>query len=114
MARTKVILLNALPVNAFAGRKVFTLVFSRKTVKELKEIIEMAEKNKVPVESYIRHPATVEFLKKNSIDVEASSGLYQYNENHIIFVVTLLRPVRGAEIEKISEEEVLIYQVYES
>ena len=61
--------------------------------------------------SFIRHQATIELLKSLGIDLEVSSGLYQYQDGDVIYVVTLRRPVRGAEVEGLSLEDLLIHKV---
>ncbi|MEM3457633.1 hypothetical protein [Thermofilum sp.] len=56
---------------------------------------------------YIRHPATIAVLKAIGIPLseQTNSGLYVYQPNDIMIVVTLRNPTRGQEQTQVSPQE---------
>ena len=114
-----VVLLNSLPLNAldWFSNTVYTIIVRKFSTRELREYIKFLKKEglSVTIKCYIRHKATVELLKKIlGVDIEVSSELYEYpgmHSDHIIFVITLKRPVRGQEVDNITESDIDIFKV---
>jgi hypothetical protein len=113
MEESRIVLLNALPLNAFLYSSFNISVRKLDNLKELKKRIErISEGGNKSVVSYIRHPATVQLLQKNGIKAETISMLYQYFPGDRIFVITLgLFQQRGQEKTELEESDVLIYEV---
>ena len=101
------VFLNALPLNALPRKP---LVLKVAPVKP--EVLRQLAPEMKPRVSYIRHPATIELLNKLfNLDLQVSNELYKYQKEDVLYVITLKKPVRGAEVENLTENDVLIYQV---
>ena len=104
---TRFVFLNALPLNALP-RKPLVLKVAPVKPEVLRQLADMMK----PKASYIRHPATIELLNKLfNLNLRVSSELYKYQLGDVIYVITLKKPVRGVEVEDLTENDVLIYQV---
>lgn len=104
------VFLNSLPLSAFSFRKPFRLVITPVRPEVLKSLAPLI--NRHPVTSYIRHESTIQLLNKlYGLQLTTGSGLYQYTEGDILYVVTLKRPIRGAEVKNLGPEDIQIYQV---
>ena len=102
------VFLNALPLNSLKIDRPVKLVVTPVNPQVLKQLVPEMK----PRVSYIRHPATVKMLNKLfGLDLDVSSGLYSYQPGDVLYVVTLRRPIRGAEVGNVTVEDVLIYQV---
>ena len=102
----KVVLLNALPLNAFPFSS-FNLKVQNIAIDELKALIT----GKTAI-NFIRHPATVQLLSNVlGIDLTPSPGIYQYSQDDEIVVITLKTPQRGQEVQEIQQSDLLIYKV---
>jgi len=105
------VFLNALPLNALPQAQLELSVVPV-DIDKLRERLKLAQRRGIKIVSYIRHPATVELINKLlNLDLKPSSELYKYETGDLMFVVTLKKPIRGAEIEKVSKEDVTIYEV---
>jgi len=105
---TRFVFLNALPINVLNITKPTKLVITPVKPEVLRQLADMMR----PVKSYIRHPATVSLLNRLfNLGLETSSELYRYQRGDIIYVVTLKKPVRGAEVTDLTENDIEIYQV---
>jgi hypothetical protein len=110
MADYRVVLLNALPLNMFPESWSRFAIQVWKVSEEdlLRYIAEATE-----VKCYIRHPATVQFLRELlGEEIQPSSELYKYDPRDVVFIVTLRAPVRGQEATEVSAGDVEIYKVY--
>jgi hypothetical protein len=64
------------------------------------------------IKSYIRHPGTVETLQRVlGIPLPASADLYRYEEGDEVYIVTLKSPVRGQEVQLVSEHDLEVYHI---
>jgi len=108
----RVVLLNALPLNAVKYDN-FVITVSRVTVDHMRRYLKnLRDYVQYELKCYIRHSATVDLLNKLlNIDLGTSNELYQYQDGDIIFVVTLKKPTRGAEVINLSEEDIEIFRV---
>ena len=97
--KTKLVLLNALPISAFPTDEV-TLRIRRISFEELEKIAATAT-----VESYIRHPATVELISRYVPNITSSAALYTWKPGDVIVTVTLRTPQRGTEITELKKED---------
>jgi|GEM_PF-3600049 len=100
------VFLNGLPLNALPEKPI-VLKVTPLTPEQLKEMVPKMKQ----IVSYVRHPATVRLLNGLGLSLEASSGLYKYEKGDVIIVVSLRRPVRGAEIENVTINDLLIHKV---
>ena len=104
---TRYVFLNALPLNALP-RKPLVLKVAPVKPEVLRQLADMMK----PRASYIRHPATVKLLNKLfNLDLQVSNELYKYQKEDVLYVVTLKRPVRGAEVEDLTENDIEVFQV---
>jgi len=102
----KVVLLNALPLNAFPMQN-FTLKVQSITINELKTLISDKQ-----VVNYVRHQATVSLLSSLlNINLQANPSTYQFTQGDTIVVITLKTPQRGQEVTTISVNDLIIYKV---
>ena len=109
-----IIFLSAFPVNILPWSKedsywhteAFTVVFKKIRLDDLIEFIGDKE-----VYCYIRHPPTVNILRKYFKLVDKSSEQYAYNDKDYIYIFALyIRPDKGKDVE-ITEEDLLILEV---
>ena len=101
--KTRLILLNALPLNAIQSE--CSTILCRKI--QLSEVVELIMN--YDVENYIRHESTVKLLAKLSgKDLKPSSELYKHEDRDILVIITLKRPIRGQEVE-VTEEDLEAY-----
>lgn len=96
--------LNILPWN-LSDR--FTVLFIKRTLSELKNIIGERE-----VITYIRHAPTNQLLAKYFKLVDKSNEQYVFNPADYIIIVTLLKrtPISGQDMQ-VSENDLLIVDV---
>jgi hypothetical protein len=103
----RLVLLNALPLNAFTGTR-FTITVERVDIETLRTAVREAE----TVECYIRHNATVSMLSTVlGKQLQPSSSLYRYNDGDILYVITLKTPQRGQELTNITQDDIEIFKV---
>lgn len=104
----RVVLLNSLPLNAFSSFSEFTLRVERLSAQQLVSLLEGA----ATVESYVRHPPTVQLLSQLAgRQLPVNGGLYRYQEGDRLVVVVLRSPVRGQEQAQVNLEDVEFYLV---
>jgi len=102
------VFLNALPLNALQINKPTKLVVTPVESKVLKQLVPEMK----PRVSYIRHPGTIQLLNKLfGLDLKQSSELYRYQKGDVLYIITLKKPIRGQEINSVTEDDLLIYQV---
>jgi hypothetical protein len=100
----RVVLLNALPLNAIKYDN-FIIKCSRATLDAIKFIV----KHSSSLENYIRHESTIRLLNNVlGLDLKPSSGLYEHQPLDVMIVVSLKRPIRGQEVE-VREEDLDIF-----
>jgi len=96
----RIVFLNALPLNAIP-LKTF-MIYCTRDMDKIKFFIDVASK----IESYIRHEATVKLVNELfKIDLKSSSGLYTYQRDDKLIIVTLKKPIRGVEVETVKPED---------
>jgi len=101
-ARGRIVVLNALPLNAMPRRHIQLDVIPV-AVQELAGWIQRRVAEGYEVIHFIRHPATVQALRSIGIPLsEPNAGLYAYSHGDIIVVVTLRNPPRGQEQAQVS------------
>jgi hypothetical protein len=106
---SRVVLLNALPLSAFPQSwQDFAIQVRRVDVSYLYVAVREASE----VKCYIRHPATVELLKKLlQVELKPSAELYRYSQEDEVFVITLKAPQRGAEVQEVKPEDLEIFRI---
>ena len=106
----RLVLLNALPLNAIDYRR-FDLSVYRVDFNYFIDSLTEKINRGVELVSYIRHPSTVSLLNKHGITVEPSSGLYKYKNGDVMFIVTVKTPQRGQEMQ-VTESDLDCYIVF--
>jgi len=102
------VFLNALPLTALNIDTVAILKIFKVNHESLKKVVPLMSSKAC----FIRHPATVKLLNKlYGLDLKPSNELYSFKDGDIIHVVVLKKPVRGEEVEKLTENDIDIYQV---
>ena len=112
--KSRIVILNALPLNAFPTSMTFYV--KRIDIFDLIQSIAFHAAHGVDrIESYIRHKSTLEIIKKwlnvINVNIVEKNELYKYQDNDVIFVVTLKKLVRGKEIENITIDDLEIFDV---
>ena len=99
-------MLNALPLNALP-RAPLRLDVVPVEVDSLRWWLGLKRQQGCPVVHYVRHPATVQALRRLGapIDERPSAGLYQYADGDVLVVVTLRQPQRGQETAEVGPED---------
>jgi hypothetical protein len=113
MIMARIVLLNALPINAFPYSEMH-LIVRKVGLERIKNEIEYYTVSGVMpvISNYIRHVATVQLLsQKLGIKLEANPGLYSFMPGDVIFVITLNSPQRGQDVMQVSEQDITIYKV---
>ncbi len=108
----RVVLLNALPLNAFPPEwRDYAIQIMKAELEDVyQDIVEARE-----IKCYIRHPATVQLLQEIfEIELTPSAEAYKYNPDDIVYIVTLKTPQRGKEATEVSLEDVEFYEMYAS
>ncbi|RLE37185.1 hypothetical protein DRJ17_07090 [Candidatus Woesearchaeota archaeon] len=110
----RIILLNALPLNIFKRDvTIYAKPISLQTF--LSEIAEDKIQYDAEVKCYIRHQATIDLLNKYleriGVRIEPSNKLYEFHETDVIYIITLRKPVRGQETNRVSEKDIIIWKV---
>jgi len=101
--RGRVIFLNALPLNSLPRRHIQVDILPV-SLQELAQWIQRRVTEGYIVEHYIRHAATIATLRSLGIPLneQPNSGLYTYQPNDILVVVTLRNPPRGQEVQQVN------------
>ena len=108
---TRYVFLNALPLNALGITKPTRIIVTPVKIDTLRQLAPLMRESG-SVECYIRHPATVNLLNKLlGLNLQPSNGLYSYQLGDVLYVVTLKKPIRGQEINDITENDIDIYQI---
>jgi hypothetical protein len=103
----RLVLLNSFPVNAFSFAA-FTARFEKSSFTEMK----FDELRCGEIACFIRHPATVSLINQElGTKLEPSAGLYKYDTQDIIYIITLRTPERGKEATAVTASEVEIWKV---
>ncbi|MFZ8809169.1 MAG: STIV orfB116 family protein [Pyrobaculum sp.] len=101
-----VALVNAFSVSMFDNPRRLLVEFRRLTIEELQQLTQGA-----PIQSYIRHQGTVQLISQLlGREIQASNSLYVYTSERIVMFV-LQTPQRGAEIQQLRPEDIVIYEV---
>jgi hypothetical protein len=96
--RGRIVILNALPLNALPRRHTQLDVIPV-TIGELAQWIQRRIVEGYEIIHYIRHGTTIATLRATGIPLSETpnAGLYQYQYGDILVVVTLRNPPRGQE-----------------
>jgi hypothetical protein len=98
----RLVVLNGMPLNAFNYDWFDLRVFKLSSVEALRDIANSFKE----IVSYVRHPATVELLSRVlGKELKPNAGLYTYRPGDVLAVVTLKRPLRGAEVTDLRPED---------
>ena len=101
-----------IPISAIPYKK-FLLQVERKSINEIRSMINLFKGMGYNIECYIRHTSTVDILNKAlGLDLKPSSELYSYKDGDILVVVGLKNPVRGKEVKVSSVDDLDIAVVY--
>jgi hypothetical protein len=112
MLRNRLVLLNALPLNAIQLDH-FCIDVRRETIDDLRYYINKAKSINAEIISYIRHEATVNLLNQVlGLSLRPESGLYQWREGDELIIITLKKPIRGQEATEVKIEDLEFFYVY--
>jgi len=101
--RGRVVLLNALPLNALP-RSHLRIDVIPVAINDLVAWSQRRAAEGYELVHFIRHPATIQALMSVGIPLSeaTNSGLYTYQPGDIIVVVSLRNPPRGQEVQQVS------------
>jgi hypothetical protein len=102
--RGRIVILNALPLNALPRRHIQLDVLPV-SLQDLAQWIQRRLQEGYTIEHHIRHPATIATLRQAGIPLTPNAGLYQFDAGDIIVVVTLKTPQRGQEVQQVSSQD---------
>jgi len=105
--RGRIIILNALPLNALPRHHIRLDVLPVSNLNELAAWVQRRVAEGYVVEHYIRHSATIQALRSLGIPLSETpnAGLYSYSPGDVIVVVTLRNPLRGQEVQQVSPQD---------
>ena len=109
----RVVLLNALPLNAIPYER-FAIQVNRLSPDAFEYSILQDLSEGYQIISFIRHKATVELLSEMlGIKIETSNELYKYQESDLIYIVTLKpeKIQRGQEATDLKPEDLAYYYI---
>ncbi len=111
MQRSRLIFLNALPLNSIPLNH-FCVDVRRVDAEFLRFLVREAKSINAEIISYIRHEATLNLLNKIfNLNLVSSPGLYQWRENDEIIVITLKRGII-LDPHDVELEDLEIFHVY--
>jgi hypothetical protein len=113
-APRRAVFLNALPLNALPRAPHLQLdVLHVGNIYELAQWVQRRLQEGFQLVHYIRHAATIATLRALGIPLseQPNSGLYVYQPNDVIVVVTLRNPTRGQEQNVVRPEDLEAYIV---
>jgi len=101
--RGRIIILNALPLNALPRAPHLRLDILPVSISDLTQWVQRRVAEGWQMVHYIRHSATVETLRAIGIPLnpQPNSGLYQYQYGDVLIVITLRNPPRGQEVQQL-------------
>jgi hypothetical protein len=104
--RGRIVILNALPLNALPRRHVQADILPV-AINELVAWIQRRAAEGYELIHYIRHAGTIAALRAAGAPLSETpnSGLYSYREGDILVVVTLRNPPRGQEVSQVSPQD---------
>ena len=115
--KRRLVILPSLPLNIFSDyldyNEEITLRVIRVRLEGAVSYVRRFKHIYSEIKCFIRHEGTVKLLSELlGIELRPSSEVYRFDEDDDIMVVTLKRPVRGAEVEKVSPEDVDVFFVF--
>jgi len=100
-----VVILNALPLNA-VSKKTAVIYCEQLSLGEFVKAFKNYATKAKEVKCYVRHQGTVALLNKMlGVNLIPSDGLYNYEDDDIMFIITLKRPARGQEVTEVKLED---------
>ncbi len=104
--RGRIVILNALPLNALPRRHIQADILPV-AINELVAWIQRRVDEGYELIHYIRHAGTIAALRAAGAPLSETpnSGLYSYREGDILVVVTLRNPPRGQEVSQVSPQD---------
>ena len=104
--RGRVVVLNALPLNALPRRHLALDVLPV-SLQELAMWIQRRLAEGYELMHYIRHGATISVLRSLGVPLseQPNAGLYQYVFGDVLVIVTLRSPQRGQEQQQVSPQD---------
>jgi len=101
--RGRIIILNALPLNALPRAPHLRLDILPVSISDLAVWTQRRLQEGYEIVHYIRHQATISALRAAGIPLSETpnAGLYQYQHGDILVVATLRNPPRGQEVQQL-------------
>jgi len=112
-ARGRVVVLNALPLNALPRRPLHLTVEPITNIVSLAMWLSHMVRQGYEIVHFIRHPATVQLLRGLGAPIPEAPNteLYRWREGDIVVVVTLRQPQRGAEVQALNLGDLEAWEV---
>jgi len=90
----RIVLVGGVAPSMFTGNE-YTMYYKRISLDELRELAKDAD-----VVNYVRHESTVKLLSQVlNRNMQPNPGLYTWQEDDILVIVGLKKPIRGQELE---------------
>jgi hypothetical protein len=105
--RGRIVILNALPLNAFPRAPHLRLDILPVSISDLAVWTQRRLQEGYEIVHFIRHQATIAALRVAGIPLSETpnAGLYQYQHGDILVVATLRNPPRGQEVQQVSPQD---------
>jgi hypothetical protein len=107
--RTKRIILVGGVAPSMFNQNELTMYYKRISLDELRELAKNAE-----VVNYVRHESTVKFLSQTlNRNLQPNPGLYTWQEDDVLVIVGLKKPIRGQEMQVTADDlDLVVVYVY--
>jgi len=103
--KKQVIILNALPVNAFAGKNATIRVMHCSNLDKIIDSVKAVINNNAAI-NYISHDSTAKAL-----GLTPNKGLYAYKDGDVLLIFTLNKPLRNAPDVQVTTSDLDVYLV---
>ena len=101
----QVIVLNALPVNAFAGKNATIRVMHCGNLDKIVDLVKAVINNNAAI-NYISHDSTAKAL-----GLTPNKGLYAYRDGDVLLIFTLNKPLRNTPDIQVTTSDLDVYLV---
>ena len=101
--KKQVIVLNALPVNAFAGKNATIRVMHCGNLDKIIDLVKTVINNNAAI-NYISHDSTAKAL-----GLTPNKGLYAYKDGDVLLIFTLNKPLRNTPDIQVTTSDLDVY-----
>ncbi len=112
MKRTRLVFLNALPLNSISLNR-FYIDVRRIDIETMNYIVKKAKSTDSEILNYIRHESTIRLINSLfGLNLSINPGLYQWQEGDELLIITLKKPVRGQEAVEVTIDDLDMFYAY--